>query len=57
MSANVFWLLVGLVALIAGAELLTRGGTRLAARLGIRPVLIGLTVVALGTQRHGQDDR
>jgi len=49
MSANVFWLLVGLVALIAGAELLTRGGTRLAARLGIRPVLIGLTVVALGT--------
>ncbi len=49
MIGNVFWLLVGLVALIAGAELLTRGGTRLASRLGIRPVLIGLTVVALGT--------
>lgn len=49
MSAHIFWLLVGLVALIAGAELLTRGGTRVASRLGIRPVLIGLTVVALGT--------
>lgn len=49
MTANVFWLLTGLAALIAGAELLTRGGTRLASRLGIRPVLIGLTVVALGT--------
>lgn len=49
MTASVLWLLVGLVALVAGAELLTRGGTRLAARLGIRPVLIGLTVVALGT--------
>lgn len=49
MIVNVFWLLTGLAALIAGAELLTRGGTRLASRLGIRPVLIGLTVVALGT--------
>ncbi len=49
MITHLFWLLVGLVALIAGAELLTRGGTRLASRLGIRPVLIGLTVVALGT--------
>src|SRR5690606_18245666 len=49
MSANIFWMLTGLAALIAGAELLTRGGTRLASRLGIRPVLIGLTVVAIGT--------
>ena len=49
MSANIFWMLTGLAALIAGAELLTRGGTRLASRLGIRPVLIGLTVVAVGT--------
>lgn len=49
MLTHLFWLLTGLAALIAGAELLTRGGTRLAARLGIRPVLIGLTVVALGT--------
>src|SRR5262249_52457973 len=39
----------GLVALVAGAELLVRAGTRLAERFGVRPVIIGLTVVALGT--------
>lgn len=49
MITDLAWLLTGLAALVAGAELLTRGGTRLASRLGIRPVLIGLTVVALGT--------
>jgi len=41
--------LTGLIALVAGAELLTRGGTALAARLGVSPIVIGLTVVALGT--------
>ena len=45
----IIWIGVGLAALIAGAELLVRGGSALAARLGISPVLIGLTVVALGT--------
>lgn len=45
-----FWIfLVGLVATIGGAELLVRGGTRLAARLGISPMVIGVTVVSLGT--------
>src|SRR5262245_20626220 len=39
----------GLAALIVGAELLVRGGSGLAARLGIRPMVIGLTVVSLGT--------
>lgn len=45
------WLLVavGLAALVVGAELLVRGGARLAARLGIPPVIIGLTVVSIGT--------
>ena len=45
----IVWLGVGVAALIAGAELLVRGGAALAARLGISPLLIGLTVVALGT--------
>src|SRR5690606_10839987 len=40
---------VGLVLLLVGAEFLTRSGTRLAARLGVSPTIIGLTVVALGT--------
>jgi cation:H+ antiporter len=39
----------GLVALVVGAELLVRGGARLAAALGISPLVIGLTVVAFGT--------
>ncbi len=49
MTGHVLWLLTGLAALIAGAEVLTRGGIRLASRLGVRPIMIGLTVVALGT--------
>jgi cation:H+ antiporter len=41
--------LVGLVLLIVGAEALVRGASRLAARLGISSLIIGLTVVAFGT--------
>ncbi|HKJ69413.1 MAG TPA: calcium/sodium antiporter [bacterium] len=40
---------IGLVALIGGAELLVRGASRLAALLGLAPLVIGLTVVAFGT--------
>ena len=40
---------LGLVLLAAGAELLVRGAARLAARFGISPLVIGLTVVAFGT--------
>jgi cation:H+ antiporter len=42
-------LVLGLAVLIAGAELLVRGAARLAARLGISSLVIGLTVVAFGT--------
>jgi cation:H+ antiporter len=40
---------VGVVALVAGAESLVRGAARIAARTGLSPVVIGLTVVAFGT--------
>ncbi len=40
---------VGVVALVVGAEALVRGAAHLAARTGISPVVIGLTVVAFGT--------
>jgi cation:H+ antiporter len=40
---------IGLVCLIAGAELLVRGAASIATRFGIAPVIIGLTVVAFGT--------
>ncbi|WP_090175519.1 calcium/sodium antiporter [Pseudomonas arsenicoxydans] len=42
-------LFVGLLLLIAGAELMVRGAVRLAARLHVRPLIIGLTIVALGS--------
>jgi cation:H+ antiporter len=42
-------IVAGLAGLLLGADLLVRGGAALAAQLGIRPIVIGLTVVALGT--------
>ena len=41
--------IAGLGLLIGGAELLVRGASGLAARVGISPLVIGLTVVAFGT--------
>ena len=39
----------GLIMLVGGGEALVGGATRLAERLGMKPLLIGLTVVAFGT--------
>ena len=46
---NLLQLLCGLALLVAGAELLVRCAVRMAANLKVRPLLIGLTVVALGS--------
>lgn len=43
------WFLASVVALVAGAELLVRGASRIAPALGISPLVVGLTVVAFGT--------
>lgn len=43
------WFILGLVALIGGAEILVRAVTRLASVIGISKLIIGLTVVAFGT--------
>lgn len=40
---------IGLALLLAGAEWLVRGSSRLALALGVSPLIIGLTVVAFGT--------
>jgi cation:H+ antiporter len=42
-------LLLGLVLLVVGAEALVRGASKLAALVGISPLVIGLTIVAYGT--------
>lgn len=46
---DAIFLVLGLVVLIYGAELLVRGASGLAARVGISKVVVGLTVVSLGT--------
>lgn len=44
------WLILpGLVLVVAGGEWLVRGASRLAAALGVTPIVIGLSVVAFGT--------
>ncbi|WP_310389318.1 calcium/sodium antiporter [Roseateles sp.] len=41
--------LIGLIALVSGAELLVRGASKLALSAGISPLVVGLTVVSMGT--------
>lgn len=41
--------ILGLVLLLGGAEVLVRGASRVAAAVGLSPLVIGLTVVAFGT--------
>lgn len=43
------FLVVGLVALVFGGDLLVKGAERLAEKLGVSPMLIGLTIVGFGT--------
>lgn len=42
-------ILLGLVLLVAGGELLVRGASALAVRLGLSPLVVGLTVVSVAT--------
>lgn len=43
------WLVVGLVLILAGANLLTDGSSSISSRLGVSDMMVGLTVVAFGT--------
>lgn len=48
-ALTILALVTGLVCLVGGAELLVQGAATIASKLGIAPVIIGLTVVAFGT--------
>jgi cation:H+ antiporter len=49
MPAAIGWLLLGLLLLVGSSKLLVWGATGIAQALGISELIIGLTVVALGT--------
>jgi cation:H+ antiporter len=49
MFVIVLSIIIGLICLYFGAEGLVRGSFSLALRLGVKPLVIGLTVVAYGT--------
>jgi len=44
-----FWLVIGLLTLLGGAELMVNGGIDVARRLGVSELVLGITVVAVGT--------
>lgn len=49
MAANLLLIIGGCGALYFGAEWLVRGAARIAASLGVSPLVVGLTLVSLGT--------
>ena len=49
MLLDIFFVIVGFAALLLGGEFLVRGGVAAARKLGVRPLIIGLTWVAFGT--------
>ncbi len=49
MTNTILLFIAGLILLILGAELLVRGASHLAAVFGVSPLVIGLTIVAIGT--------
>ncbi len=49
MFLTILFLLTGIIFLTGGAEFLVRGSSGLARKLGISPLVIGLTIVSFGT--------
>lgn len=49
MPKAVFWLLAGLILLIASSKLLVWGAVNIATAMGISELVIGLTIIAIGT--------
>lgn len=46
---SIFWLAIGLIVLLASAQVLVYAATNMASTLGVSDMIIGLTIVAVGT--------
>jgi cation:H+ antiporter len=46
---SIFWLAIGLIVLLASAQVLVYAATNIASTLGVSDMIIGLTIVAVGT--------
>lgn len=49
MRSAIIWLVIGLAMLLGGAELLVEGAIEIARSMGVTEIVIGITLVALGT--------
>jgi len=49
MKVAIFWLLVGILTLLVGAELMVDGAIEIAKALGVSDIVIGITMVAFAT--------
>ena len=49
MTLNVLWILVGIALVLWGADRLTDGAVAVAEQMRVPQIVIGLTVVAMGT--------
>jgi cation:H+ antiporter len=49
MTMAIVWLVIGFVVLLVGAKMLEHGAVGIAQQLGVSEVVIGVTIVALGT--------
>lgn len=67
LGKSIFWLILGLVLLVVSSKMLVWGAVEIARSLGMSDLLIGLTIVAIGTSlpelassiaaaRKGEDD-
>ncbi len=49
LTGDILWMVAGLVGLVVGAQLLVEGAVSLARHFGVSELMIGLTVLAIGT--------
>lgn len=59
MLINIVLLVMGLVVVLKGADWLTDGAVNIASRFGVSQMVIGLTIVAMGTSMPevGQEEQ